>query len=67
MTGCTVDACLKSVIDGSKEKDQKAGQDTFHWKDDTVIGWDFAREYQALPRCRNDSEFGFVLGMLLSF
>lgn len=64
--GCTVSACVRALIAAGKDKDEKAGDDTFHWKDATVPGWDFAKEYQDLPRCRNDSEFGFIEAMLLS-
>jgi hypothetical protein len=60
-----INACLKGLVEYSIKSDEKAGDDTFHRKDPNAPDWDFDTIYKALPRCRNDSEFDFVLGMLL--
>ena len=59
-----VGSCLDGLMECSIGQDEKAGDNTFHQRDVNVEGWNFADEYRALPRCRNDSEFKFVLGML---
>ena len=63
--GGTAQMCLEGLCRLSLQQDEKAGDDTFHWSKPDIPGWDFALHYKALPRCGNDSEFGFVLSMLL--
>lgn len=45
------------LFDLAISNDEKAGDDTFHWMPENAA-------YTALPRCRNDSEYGFVNGVL---
>ena len=56
--GGTVEPIFEKLFSLSKEKDEKCGDDTFHWNSK------YETEYPALPRCRNDSEYGFVRKML---
>lgn len=63
--GGTARSCLEGVFALTMGMDEKAGDDTFHWPQLRTPGWNFAKQYKAMPRCRNDSEFGMVLGMLL--
>ena len=61
----TLEPCINAHVAYAEMRDEKAGDDTFWWPNQMMAGVDFSAEYTALPRCRNDSEFGFVRGMLL--
>lgn len=56
--GGTIVPIFDRLFEMSATQDEKCGQDTFHWDDR------YRTEYPALPRCRNDSEYGFVRKML---
>jgi hypothetical protein len=56
--GGTLTPAIERLFDLSVQKDEKAGDDTFHW--DTRN-----HSFFALPRCRNDSEYEFVKKMLM--
>lgn len=57
--GGTLEPVFNRLFDLSLFQDEKAGNNTFQ------LDAQYAQEYPALPRCRNDSEYGFVKGMLL--
>lgn len=59
--GGTIEAVLRALFDRVIEESEEAGLDEF------FNGPEFREMHDALPTCRNDAEWGFILGMFVDF